>query len=90
MPMTVRGHVRSGGLVVDVPTDLPEGSEVELVKGMVRSDPVREALANAPAGPPLTTEEQSRLEAVAARGPVGAVPHDEIMRRLEERPRRAP
>ena len=29
--MTVPGHVRSGRLVVDVPTDLPEGSEVELV-----------------------------------------------------------
>ncbi len=29
--MTVRGHVRSGRLVVDVPTDLPEGTEVELV-----------------------------------------------------------
>jgi hypothetical protein len=29
--MTVRGHVRSGRLVVDTPTDLPEGSEVELV-----------------------------------------------------------
>ncbi len=26
--MTVRGHVRSGRLVVDVPTDLPEGTEV--------------------------------------------------------------
>jgi hypothetical protein len=29
--MTVRGYVRSGRLVVDVPTDLPEGSEVDLV-----------------------------------------------------------
>ena len=29
--MTVRGHVKSGRLVVDVPTDLPEGTEVDLV-----------------------------------------------------------
>ena len=29
--MTVRGHVTNGRLVVDVPTDLPEGSEVEFV-----------------------------------------------------------
>ena len=29
--MTVQGHVTNGRLVVDVPTDLPEGSEVELV-----------------------------------------------------------
>jgi len=31
MATTVRGHVTNGRLVVDVPTDLPEGSEVELV-----------------------------------------------------------
>jgi len=31
MPVTVRGHVRSGRLVVDEPTDLPEGTEVDLV-----------------------------------------------------------
>ena len=29
--MTVRGHVTNGRLVVDVPTDLPEGTEIELV-----------------------------------------------------------
>jgi len=28
--MTVRGRVRNGRLVVDEPTDLPEGTEVEL------------------------------------------------------------
>lgn len=28
--MTVRGHVIGGRLVVDEPTDLPEGTEVEL------------------------------------------------------------
>ena len=88
--MTVRGHVRSGRLVVDVPTDLPEGSEVELTTGQVRSDPVREALAAAPAGPPLTPEEQARVEAIAARGAAGGVAHHEIMRRLEERQRREP
>ena len=29
--MTVRGRVRNGRLVVDEPTDLPEGDVVELV-----------------------------------------------------------
>jgi hypothetical protein len=29
--MTVRGHVTKGRLIVDEPTDLPEGTEVELV-----------------------------------------------------------
>ena len=28
--MTVKGHVRNGRLVVDEPTDLPEGAVVEL------------------------------------------------------------
>jgi hypothetical protein len=30
MPMTVRGRVANGRLIVDEPTDLPEGAEVEL------------------------------------------------------------
>lgn len=29
---TIRGYVRNGRIVVDEPTDLPEGSEVELVR----------------------------------------------------------
>ncbi len=30
-PMTLKARVRSGRLVVDEPTDLPEGTEVELL-----------------------------------------------------------
>jgi len=29
--LTVRAHVRNGRLVVDEPTDLPEGTELDLV-----------------------------------------------------------
>jgi len=29
--MTVRGHVTNGRLIVDEPTDLPDGTDVELV-----------------------------------------------------------
>ena len=29
--MTLKGHVKSGRLVVNEPTDLPEGTEVELL-----------------------------------------------------------
>ncbi len=29
--MTLRAHVRSGRLVLDEPTELPEGAEIELV-----------------------------------------------------------
>ncbi len=48
--MTGRGHVRSGRLVVDVPTDLPEGTEVEL-----------EAVGEAPWD--LTPEQREELKA---------------------------
>jgi hypothetical protein len=30
-PQAIIGHVRSGRLVIDEPTDLPEGTEVELI-----------------------------------------------------------
>lgn len=53
----------------------------------VKTEPARDALARAPAGPPLTDEERARLEAIAARGAVEAVPHDEIVRQLDERKR---
>ena len=29
--MTIKAHVRSGRLVLDEPTDLPEGAEIELL-----------------------------------------------------------
>jgi len=29
--MTIKGHVRSGRLVVDEPSDLPDGTELELL-----------------------------------------------------------
>ena len=48
--MTVRGHVISGRLVVDVPTDLPEGTVVEL-----------EAVGEAPWE--LTLEQRNELKA---------------------------
>jgi len=31
MAMTIRAHVHNGRLLVDEPTDLPEGTELELV-----------------------------------------------------------
>ena len=30
-PKVITGHVRNGRLVIDEPTDLPEGTEVELI-----------------------------------------------------------
>jgi hypothetical protein len=31
MPMTYRGHVRNGVIVLDAPASLPEGAEVEVI-----------------------------------------------------------
>jgi hypothetical protein len=53
-----------------------------------KPDPVRQSLARAPIGPPLTPEERARVEAVRARGLGGGVSHDAIIGQLEERKRR--
>ncbi len=68
--MTVRGHVTNGRLVVDLPTDLPEGTEVELV---AVGEPQE---ANVPADAPLdiigyiermTPEEQAQNDRLLER-----------------------
>jgi hypothetical protein len=52
-----------------------------------KGDPVREALARAPRGEPLTAEERARIEAVRTdKRP--RIPHASIMAQLEERIRR--
>ena len=48
--MTLKGHVKGGRLIVDEPTDLPEGTEVELLAldpGDWLDDEDRAALHNA-------------------------------------------
>src|SRR5712691_2013333 len=56
----LKAHVRKGRLVLDEPTDLPEGEEVELVL-------VDEVLASG--GDYLDDEERERLHASIERGP---------------------
>jgi hypothetical protein len=53
----VKAHVRNGRLVLDEPTDLPEGEEVELV-------PLRDVLAGG--GDDLDDEERAALHAELA------------------------
>ncbi|HEX7602133.1 MAG TPA: hypothetical protein VF316_11025 [Polyangiaceae bacterium] len=55
----LRAHVRNGRLVLDEPTDLPEGEIVELV-------PIDEVLAYA--GDDLDDEERERLHRSIERG----------------------
>jgi hypothetical protein len=50
---TVRAHVRSGRIVVDEPTDLPDGSEVEVHlddSGALRPDEIADIEASIDAG----------------------------------------
>jgi len=56
---SVKAHVKNGRLVLDEPTDLPEGEEVELV-------PLDEVLARG--GDYLDDEERERLHRSIERG----------------------
>ena len=56
---SIKARVRNGRLVLDEPTDLPEGEEVELV-------PVDDVLANG--GDYLDDEERQRLHRSLERG----------------------
>jgi hypothetical protein len=50
---TVRAHVRSGRIVVDEPTDLPDGNEVEVHlddSGALRPDEIADIEASIDAG----------------------------------------
>jgi hypothetical protein len=74
--MTVRGRVRNGRLVVDEPTALPEGTEVELVP----ADDVDE----------LPPEERARLygflaESIRTHVPGKGTPADVLLAELRQR-----
>jgi hypothetical protein len=60
--ISVRARVRNGRLVVDEPTDLPDGTELELVPLEVDLD------GPLPTAPPLTPEESARVAATLKRG----------------------
>jgi hypothetical protein len=73
MKMTVRAHVKNGRLLVDEPTDLPEGTELELV-------------AAEPEEWDLTPEQMAELResiAQATRGEL--VPAEDVLRELRSR-----
>jgi len=77
--MSVRARVRNGRLIVDEPTDLPDGTEVELVA----VDALERALAAAPASDePLSPEEAAELRAIA-KGPF--VSHAEVRKKIAAR-----
>jgi hypothetical protein len=68
--LTVRAHVRNGRLVVDEPTDLPDGTEVELAA--VDDEPWE-----------LTAEQRTELKArLASSDPAKCVPAADVLARL--------
>jgi hypothetical protein len=84
--LTVRACVRNGRLVVDEPTDLPEGTEVELVADDV---PVPDAVVDArldaalPADEPLSTDEAEDLRRI--RASIAFSSHEEVGAKLRAR-----
>jgi hypothetical protein len=79
MVIHVRAHVRNGRLVVDEPTDLPDGTEIDLAGEPPDVSDVLAGKRQAPAADePLSPEESEKLRA-AASGP--RVSHDEVKRK---------
>lgn len=78
----LKAHVRGGRLVLDEPTDLPEGEDIELV-------PLDEVLASG--GDYLDDEERKRLHASIERGLEDAragrtVDAEQVIAKLRARP----
>lgn len=81
--ITVRGRVRNGRLIVDEATDLPEGTEIELVGGADVDDDV--SLDEAPAADErLSAGEVQELRELG-RGPF--VLHEDVRARIAARKR---
>jgi hypothetical protein len=79
--ISVRARVRNGRLVVDEPTDLPEGTEIELVAEESSDADVAKRLRESPAtDEPLSPEEAKELAGIAARGVF--VSHEEVRRKI--------
>jgi hypothetical protein len=75
--ISVRARVRNGRLVVDEPTDLPDGTELELV-------PVDVDLDGAiPPTDPLSAEESAKVAAILEHGKF--VSHEEVRAKLAAR-----
>ncbi len=81
---TLRATVHNGRLILDAPTDLPEGAEVMLVIDD-GDDAWRRLIASAPPDDtPLTDEEREAIEKYR-RGECKLIPHEEVRRKLAAR-----
>lgn len=84
--ITVRARVHNGRIVVDEPTDLPEGTELALVseEDELPADVIARLLAAPPTDEPLTKDASEELER-AAHSPL--VSHADVKRKLAARKR---
>lgn len=79
--VTIKAVVKNGRLMVDAPTDLPDGPVALKVVG-AEDDPVRRALDNAPLDDePETPEEAAAVAEARAELARGEVISDEELRR---------
>lgn len=84
--LTVRARVRNGRLIVDEPTDLPEGTEIELMADDASvPDEVVDTRLNAapPADQPLSTDEAEDLRRIRVSSKF--VSHEEVRAKLRAR-----
>jgi hypothetical protein len=82
--ISVRARVRNGRLVVDEPTDLPDGTELDLVELAVPDEEIVARLRASPrSDEPLSAEEAAELAAIGARGKFTS--HEEVKRRLAKK-----
>ncbi len=80
--VTGRARVRNGRLILDEPTELPEGTEVDLIS---LDDPVLAAILAAPIdGRTLTDEERSRIEKYRL-GRSRFIPAEDVRTKLDAR-----
>lgn len=83
--ITVRARVRNGRLVVDEPTDLPDGTEIDLVAdGIVSGESLRAWLRNVPpAEDHLSELEVAELDRMRREG--AYVAHEDLRKKLARR-----
>ena len=79
--ITVRAYVRNGRLIVDEPTDLPDGTEIDLVA----DDASAWLRAAPPTDEPLPAEQIEQLRAIRSRG--AYVSHEDVRTKLRTRQR---
>ncbi len=81
---TLRATVLNGRLILDAPTDLPEGAEVTLVIDD-GDDAWKRLIAAAPPDDTALTDDEREAIEKDRRGECTLIPHEEVRRKLAAR-----